>query len=353
MDFFTRSFAYLYDFLPSVCVGALEGEEDDCTLWPEWDPCLTQQESPLEHCAFTLLWKHSFIFLSALTFLPFLTLDQCSCFDSFIPDFEVTRLDRLSNTLSLPFSSIFDNLTPRDVDSILGCAWKNTVWSCSDSCNLFLYKSSRRYLTLFPTRSAPILYRNLGRHHVVSKYWTNPSDLELYLNSGWLKVAIDHISSLLPSQESIVVLSSLLFDNYSSSERGTGNDLSRRRRNPRIKYLKIRKRLSFEWFRRQKIVYGSSHLHFIDPRHGEFRSRCAYAQRRSWSWLSSTENNLGLDIFRNGSPRLCTSAFPSYHFENKILQFRQMCFSMLLSLSRSSNFLQSIVNIKRSLHIPR
>ena len=31
-----------------------------------------------------------------------------------------------------------------------------------------------------PTRSDPILYRSLGRHHLVSKYQTKPTDLEPY-----------------------------------------------------------------------------------------------------------------------------------------------------------------------------
>ena len=65
------------------------------------------------------------------------------------------------------------------------------------------------------------------------------------INSFRLKVAKDHVRNLSSPQKSILFLSSLLFNTNSFSERGTGNDLSQRRRNPRIKHRTIRKGLSF------------------------------------------------------------------------------------------------------------
>ena len=62
---------YLQSFLPSVRVGAVEGEEDDCARWPEWDPLLKLQESLLEHCPVAFHWMDSPTFLSTLTFFPF------------------------------------------------------------------------------------------------------------------------------------------------------------------------------------------------------------------------------------------------------------------------------------------
>ena len=97
------------------------------------------------------------------------------------------------------------------------------------------------------------------------------------ISSGWLKVVINHISNLTPSRESAVLLSSLLFDTDSSSERGIRDHSSQRRRNPRIKYFRIREVSSyFNWLQRHRIVYWSCHLHFIDPQHCELRERCTH-----------------------------------------------------------------------------
>ena len=102
--------------------------------------------------------------------------------------------------------------------------------------------------------------------HLVSKSWQVQRTLSCITSSSWLKVVIDHVSKLSPSQESITFLSSLLFNTDSPFDQGIEDDRSQRRRNPRIKHRKIRKSLSFIWLRRQRIVYRFWRLSFIDPR---------------------------------------------------------------------------------------
>ena len=66
---------------------------------------------------------------------------------------------------------------------------------------------------------------------------THPLPYQPRHRSQWKCTPVDLV-------ESVIFLSSLLFNTGSFSERGTGDDLSQRRRNPCIKHLKIRKRLS-------------------------------------------------------------------------------------------------------------
>ena len=172
---------YLRGFLPSVCVGTLEGEEDDCARWPEWDPSwLILQESPLGHYPVAFHWKPSPTFLSALTILPFWPLLLYQFFHSGLWNFVSLSCDQY---VVLPFFfSIFVNSAPRDLNSILGCTSQILSEVVQNLITCFctnLRGHSLEASHLFQIKSDPILYRNLGRHHLVRECWTNPTDFEL------------------------------------------------------------------------------------------------------------------------------------------------------------------------------
>ena len=83
----------------------------------------------------------------------------------------------------------------------------NTVWSCSDLVICFCTNLREHFPEAshsFPKRSDPILYRNLGRHHPVSKYWTNPTGSELYrklwlIESGHREIIFLNADAILAS----------------------------------------------------------------------------------------------------------------------------------------------------------
>ena len=136
-----RGLPYLWGFLPSVWVGAFEVEEDDCALWPEWDPWMKRQESPFEHSFFAFRWKHSPTFPSALTVFPFWLLTNTPA-STLSLKFRVLIVWLICClTIVLNFWSL--RATRSRLNSWLHIA--NTVWSCSEPCNMFLYTPSRTF----------------------------------------------------------------------------------------------------------------------------------------------------------------------------------------------------------------
>ena len=128
--FFTRSFAFQSwrTFSSQVAIFVRLSSVSLCRrFWSrKWWLCpLTRMRDPWLKTRGVSSWKLSvslpleafshFSFRADVS--PFLTLDQYSCFNSFIPGFEISCPYRLINiTIGLNF----DNLAPRDPDSIFG-----------------------------------------------------------------------------------------------------------------------------------------------------------------------------------------------------------------------------------------
>ena len=182
------------------------------------------------------------IFFSTLAFSPLWVLTNTPVSILSFRAFEIScpyGLIYLLSYHSSQFLIIWRHAIPTQ---FLGC----TLQILSEPCNLFLYTNHRgtfhqRHLTcsqldLIPsciaTLDAIILKGNTERIRQASC---------CIISFGRLTMAVYQKSKLSPSQESVVLMSSLLFNSDSPSGRGTGDDLSRRRDNPRIKHLKTRK----------------------------------------------------------------------------------------------------------------
>ena len=141
---------------------------------------------------FCFHWNYSPIFLYALTFLPFLTLDQYSFFHFL--SFRTLKF-HIHVVWSTCYRVIFHNFWQLDVTRsrlssslhMVNTVRSFVIYFCTNLRGHFPEASQ-----LFPIWSDIILYRNFGRHHVVSKYSLNPTVLELY-HKHWM-TECDHRS---------------------------------------------------------------------------------------------------------------------------------------------------------------
>ena len=175
----------------------------------------------------------------------------------------------------LPLFSIFDNLASRDTDSTLGC----TMQILSEPCNLFLYKPSRtfhqRHLTCSQLDLIPSCIATLDAIILKGNTERMRQAFCCIISFGRLTMAVYQKSKLSPSQESVVLLSSLLFNTDSPSERchghlNTNAILASSILKSRTDFLIIDcdvKRSSFD------LAISTSLIHDLR----EFRSRCPCA----------------------------------------------------------------------------
>ena len=167
----------------------------------------------------------------------------------------------------------------------------------------------------------PILYGNLERRLSVSVHWTNLIYLvrlhKLQLHEN------DHKSNMPPSSESVVFLSTLLFDAYSFSEVHMRREKHFHcRHNHRIKHIVVGEICSHHKRSRcHKLVNWFCFLNFFDPMHCDVRN--------CWLWtycslavvFPALEFHRVCDFIEDAFPRSAISGDPSYHCENKFLQY--------------------------------
>ena len=154
-------------FLPSICVCVFGGREDDCALSTISSVAETARVSSwtLSNCLPLIAFSH---FPFNADFPPFVTLDQYSCLNPFIPGFVVARPNHRINVSSYHGLVSLMALHCSVSINLLFIHVANADWSWTESRIFNLYKPSR----IFSLGIS--LADNKAWSHIVSKSCMSP-----------------------------------------------------------------------------------------------------------------------------------------------------------------------------------